>query len=309
MASYILILAAAGVSLSVPLLWWAFSGGRGTTRAVAHNLTAGRGGPVTDLRQVQLSTTARERAVVPAVAALADRARRLTPAGMVGAIERRIDLAGRPSAWPIERVLAAKLLAAAAGLMLGLLMLSISGNGSWALYTAGLVALGYFAPDLLLYSRSQERQKQIRNELPDTLDQMTICVEAGLGFDAAMSRAAKTGQGAISEELKRTLQEVQIGLPRSQALRNLMARTDAPDLRHFVLAVLQAESYGVPIAQVLRVQAAELRVKRRQRAEERAMKIPVLVLFPLVFCIFPTLFIVLLVPAGIRIAEGLGGAS
>ena len=305
MAGYIPVLAAAGVSLSLPLLWWAFAGGRSTDRTVAQNLAGGRGAAVTDLRQALLSTSAHERAVQPAVSALAERARRLTPAGMVAGLERRIDLAGRPAAWPIERVLTAKLLAGVAGLMLGLLMVSITRSASWTLYTVGLVALGYFAPDLLLYSRARERQKQIRNELPDTLDQMTICVEAGLGFDSAMSRAARTGTGAISQELLRTLQEVQIGLPRSQALRNLIARTDAPDLRHFVLAVLQAESYGVPIAQVLRVQAAELRVKRRQRAEERAMKIPVKVLFPLVFCIFPTLFIVLLVPAAIRIATSL----
>ena len=136
-----------------------------------------------------------------------------------------------------------------------------------------------------------------------TLDQITISVEAGLGFEAAMARAAKTGEGPLTEELSRALSEIQLGSARQQALRGLVDRTNVPELRHFVLAILQAENYGLPIAHVLRIQAKELRVKRRQRAEERALKIPVKIVFPLAVCILPTLFIVILGPAAIRIFE------
>ncbi len=297
------LLASTAVALSVPLLWWSIASTRTGDRAsVAANLS---GGGLLDLRQAALRRSATERAVRPTIAALAERARRLTPNGMIDALDRRIRLAGSPAAWPLERVLASKLLLGVAGLLLGVLELSVHRTGTWLLFAIGVTALGYFAPDLLLRARAEKRQDEIRGKLPDTLDQMTICVEAGLGFESAMARSAKSGTGVLSDEVTRTLQEVQIGVPRSQALRNLMNRTDVADLRHFVMAVLQAESYGVPIAQVLRVQAAELRLKRRQRAEEKAMKIPIKVLFPLVFCIFPTLFIVLLGPAALSIIQTL----
>jgi tight adherence protein C len=175
----------------------------------------------------------------------------------------------------------------------------------WLCFTT----LAYFTPDLLVHSRGQERQESIGKALPDTLDQMTIAVEAGLGFETAMARAGRTGTGPLADELVRTLQEVQLGVPRSKAMRNLADRTDQSDLRHFVLAVIQAESYGIPIADVLRTQAAEQRVKRRQRAEEQAMKIPVKIIFPLILCILPTLFIVILGPAAIQVSRSLFGSG
>jgi tight adherence protein C len=164
-----------------------------------------------------------------------------------------------------------------------------------------LGTLGYFTPDVLLYGRAAERMDAIRLALPDTLDQLTISVEAGLGFDAALQRVANSGSGPLAEELHRTVNEITVGIPRAQAFRHLLDRTDVPELRAFVVALQQAEQYGLPTARVLRVQSAELRVKRRQRAEERAMKMPVKIVFPLVVCIFPALFIVLLGPALIRI--------
>jgi len=163
--------------------------------------------------------------------------------------------------------------------------------------------VGFFLPDGFFARRGRERQEKIQTELPDTLDQLTMSVEAGLGFEAALARAASTGDGPLAAELNRTIREVQLGIPRDQALRQLADRTDVPDLDSFVLAVVQSEKYGIGIGQVLRVQAAELREKRRERAEERALKIPVLILFPLVLCIFPTIFIVLLGPAGIQIYD------
>jgi tight adherence protein C len=174
------------------------------------------------------------------------------------------------------------------------------------LMTGLLVGLfGYSLPDLLLWSRGRERQDLIQKELPDTMDQLTISVEAGLGFDAALARVSTAGQGPLAEELRRLLGEIKVGVPRREALRHLLDRTEVQELRHFVLALQQAEEYGLPVARVLRVQAAELRIKRRQRAEEQAMKVPVKIVFPLVLCIFPSLFVVLLGPAVIRVMRTL----
>ncbi|MDQ3642614.1 MAG: type II secretion system F family protein, partial [Actinomycetota bacterium] len=150
------------------------------------------------------------------------------------------------------------------------------------------------------------RQLLIGNELPDVLDQLTICVESGLGFDSALARIARSGNGPLAQEVTLLLQELRVGVPRREALGNMLARTDVPELRQFVNAMIQADSYGVPISRVLRSQAEEQREKRRFRAEERAMKLPVKVIFPLVFCILPVVFIVVLGPAYVRFTSGMG---
>jgi tight adherence protein C len=299
----LVILAAVAVAASLPLLWWSVSSARPAGTAVVRNLTAGTAGSVHDLRALLLDRGATERAVQPFMATLAGRARRMTPQGMLDALERRITLAGRPAEWPMERVLAAKLILAAGGLLFGFLLLTGDLSTTRLLGGVAATAGGYFIPDLLLYSRAQERQKAIQSALPDTLDQMTISVEAGLGFEAALALAGKTGEGPLADEIVRTLQEMQVGASRKQAFRSLADRTDVADLRHFVVAVMQAEAYGIPVADVLRTQADEMRLKRRQRAEERAMKVPVKVIFPLILCIFPTLLIVLLGPAFLRIMD------
>ena len=300
------LIAAAAIAVSIPLLWWSVAGARNRTATVDRAVLLGGRGP-TDLREATLQRSAQERAVKPMLGSLGAVGRRLTPFAWIESLERRIMLAGRPTAWPIERVLIAKLLLGAAACLVGFLAFADNRTAMWLLVWGGMTALGYFAPDLLLYSRGQERQQLIGKELPDTLDQMTIAVEAGLGFESAMARAGKTGDGPLAQELVRTLQEIQIGVPRSKALRNLGVRSESPDLRHFVLAVVQAENYGIPVADVLRTQAAEQRVKRRQRAEEHAMKIPVKIIFPLILCILPTLFIVILGPAMIQISRTLFG--
>ncbi|MFA9445204.1 type II secretion system F family protein [Egicoccus sp. AB-alg6-2] len=297
-------LAAAAVALSVPLLWWSIAGAR-SNKMVDRSVLMGTGGP-TDLRVAVLQQSGIERAR-PALGNLGQLARRLTPVGWYEALERRLMLAGRPAAWTMERVLVGKLVLGTAGFGLGFVAFADKRTVLWLLVWGGMTTLGYFAPDLLLYSRGIERRESIQKSLPDTLDQMTIAVEAGLGFESAMARAGRTGEGPLADELVRTLQEVQIGVPRSKALRNLADRTEQPDLRHFVLAVVQAENYGIPIAEVLRVQAAEQRMKRRQRAEEKAMKIPVKIIFPLILCILPTLFIVILGPAAIQMSRTLFG--
>jgi tight adherence protein C len=298
------IFGALSVVAAIPLLWWSVSGAR-TSSAAARNLTAGRA-PVTDLRRSLLERSAAERATGPAIDRLAQRARRMTPDAMLENLERRILLAGVPGAWPMERVLAAKLLLGGVAAAVCTVWF-LGGPGAARLAVgAAVVAFGWFLPDLLLFNAAEHRQIAIRQALPDTIDQMTISVEAGLAFDAAMARAGRSGTGPLNVELQRTMQDVSVGMSRSDALKALVERTQVDDLRHFVLAVQQADTYGVPIARVLRIQASEMRVKRRQNAEERAMKLPVKILFPLLTCILPTMFLVLLGPAVIRIWDTLG---
>ncbi len=293
------IVAAAAIAVAIPLAvasWWA-----GRAAAAATSV----GDAFTDLRSVDLERSALDRVLRPASAALARRMRRFTPAGWVATLERKITLAGAERSWPLERVLAVKAMVAVGGVLGALSTLRADRGLSFLLTTLALTAGVYFVPDLILGGRAKERQTAIEVALADTLDQVTIAVEAGLAFEAAIARAAHTGRGPFAVELMRALQEMQLGASRQEALRNLAERTEVPDLRTFIFAVIQAEGYGLPIAQVLRVQSAELRDKRRVRAEERALKVPVKIIFPLVSCIFPSLFIVLLGPAAIRIWRAL----
>ncbi|GGL88916.1 type II secretion system F family protein [Nakamurella endophytica] len=237
---------------------------------------------------------------------LARLARLLATSGTVARLDRLAAGAGRPPTWTVERLLVAKLLLPVAVAGVGVLFLAGSPSAGRILLVAVVVVVGHFVPDLLLQSRGQERQQRIGLELPDTLDQMTIAVEAGLGFEAAMLRAAQNGTGPLTQELVRTLQDMQLGQSRREAYQALCDRTSAPDLRRFVRAVIQADLYGIGIADVLRTQAGEMRLKRRQRAEEKAMKIPVKVIFPLMLCILPALFIVLLGPIVIQVTQVFG---
>ncbi len=293
-----ILAAAAAIAAAVPLAvasWWS---GRAAAATPA-------GGSLTDLRSVDLERSALDRVLRPASAALTRRMRRFTPAGWVAALERKITLAGAEQSWPLERVFAVKAVVILGG---GLALVSILRGDrevTWLALTVALTVAAYFVPDLILGGRAKERQTAIETSLADSLDQVTIAVEAGLAFEAAIARAAHTGRGPLAVELMRALQEMQLGASRQEALRNLADRTEVPDLRTFIFAVIQAEGYGLPIAQVLRVQSSELRDKRRIRAEEHALKVPVKIIFPLVSCIFPSLFIVLLGPAAIRIWRAL----
>ena len=202
----------------------------------------------------------------------------------------------------MPRLLAAKPTLALAVLLFGLLLLG-SGGGLLIMMTIVVSIVVYFLPDLLLYSRGIERQRAIGLELPDTLDQMLIAVEAGLGFDAAMAHVGENGKGPLSEELIRTLQDMRVGRSRREAYEELGKRTSVPDLNTFIRAVIQADIYGISIAKVLRTQSNEMRLKRSQRAEEKAMQIPVKVMIPLILCILPVLFLVLLGPAVLTVME------
>ncbi len=233
--------------------------------------------------------------------------RRLTPRPLVALLERQHVRAGRPAGRTIDGLLTTKLVLAAVGV---LLVVWAGAAEAPPFVTAVLVVVaicGYFVPDLLLLGRGQTREQRIRLELADTLDQMTIAVEAGMGFDGAMARVADHGNGVLAEELTRTLQDMRMGRTRRQALEDLAERAYVPDLRRFVRAILQADAHGISVGDVLRTQAAEVRLKRRQRAEEQAQKVPVKVLLPLMLCILPVLFIVLMTPVVIDIVGAFSG--
>ncbi|MGO8958780.1 MAG: type II secretion system F family protein [Streptosporangiaceae bacterium] len=233
-------------------------------------------------------------------------AARLSPAGVATVMQRRLDIAGNPGGWTTDRMLAVKGLGLVAIGVLGALVglrspeLLVLGAGVGA-------ALGFFLPDILLHNSGLRRQQQIPRALPDALDMLTICVEAGLGFDAALAQVARHTPGPLAGEFARVLQEMQIGKSRSQAMRAMGERTTVPELRAFVSAMVQSSELGIPVAHVLREQAKEMRVRRRQRAEAQAQKVPVKITFPLIMCLFPALLVIVIGPGIIQIAHSLFG--
>jgi len=224
----------------------------------------------------------------------------------VGRLDRLLGGAGRPASWPLDRVLDAKLLGLLLGIALGALVALRSPSPVTLLFAVALAAIGFFLPEVLLYNAALKRREAIALELPDTLDQMSIAVDAGLGFDSAMLRVARAGKGVLAQELIRTLQDIQVGQSRREAYESLAARCGVPTLSRFIRSVIQAEEYGIALADVLRTQADEMRIERRQRAERKAMQIPVKVVFPLVLFLLPALMIVIMGPAIISILTALG---
>lgn len=289
-----IFLAILTATISVPVLFWFLFFYQDAGRQVMlENLT--RGFP----EEAKEAASARQWSFGAA-------AIRLTTPGTIARLNKQLALAGRPAAWPLERVIAAKPVLAVVALLLCLLLFSGHLGGPMLLLVIIVTVVAYFVPDLLLKSRGEERQKLIALELPDTLDQMMIAVEAGLGFDSAMARAGDKGKGPLAEELVRTLQDMQIGRSRREAYEELGERTNVPDLGSFIRSVVQADIYGISISKVLRTQAGEIRLKRRQRAEEKAMKIPVKVIIPLMLFILPVLFIALLGPAVLNVINQFG---
>lgn len=270
------------------LIWVLLSSARPNRSRALVNLQRGHVGPEAARGETQQSGLSRF-------------ARRVTPPPLVALLERQHARAGRPANWPIDRLLTLKAaLVPFATAVIGLLLMAGT-DVVLVLVTVAAALLGYFLPDLLLVSRGQERDQRIETELADTLDQMTIAVEAGLGFDAAMARAASNGKGALAEEFTRTLQDIRMGVTRQQAFDDLGRRNEVADLRQFVRAIQQADAFGISIGDVLRTQAGEMRLKRRQRAEAKAQQVPVKVVFPLIVCILPALFIVVIGPAVMNI--------
>lgn len=265
--------------------------------------------PVLVFALVPARVAVADKGVVEGTSAVPDASsplRFLAPRASIERLQRGLQLAGLLPRWTVHRVLRAKLLATVATLAVGTLFV-LAAPAPWRVGAALLVTLiAYLAPDLVVGSRAKERQNRIRRELPDALDQVTIAIEAGLGLETAIARTAQHGAGPLAEELARTIQDMRVGFSRKEAWLALSARTDVPDLRRFARAIMQADQYGVSIAHVVRTQAQELRGKRRQRAEEAAMKVPVKILFPLLVCILPVLFIVVLGPGMLNLLEVLG---
>ena len=241
-----------------------------------------------------------DRVLLPGLARLAGLGRRLSPGGAATKLSRRLDLAGNPAGYDVERVLALKALGL---LVAGLLALLLVPGGLKVIGVPAAAAFGFFLPDILLSNVGLKRQEAIQRELPDALDLLTISVEAGLGFDAALSQVARNTNGPLSGEFFRVLQEMHIGKSRAAAFRGMSERTDVDELSRFTAAIVQADGLGIPIGHVLREQAAEMRLKRSQRAEEKAHKVPVKILFPMVIFLLPAIFVIIMGPGAITIMQ------
>jgi tight adherence protein C len=269
------------------------------TRSLAAIQRSHRGGVVEEDAQLPFF----DRVLAPAFNRLVGIGTRFSPSGIVGPIGRRLDVAGNPDGWTVERILGYKGLGLIGGTAFGVLTGSGFGLAGMVVLAAGFGVLGFFLPDILTYNSGLKRQDAIRKALPDAIDLLTISVEAGLGFDAALSQVARNTEGPLAGEFFRVLQEMQIGKGRSEALRALGERTTIAELRGFVGAMVQADTFGIAIANVLRAQSKEMRIKRYQRAEEAAGKVPVKILFPLIFFILPALFVVVMGPGVLSIID------
>jgi tight adherence protein C len=222
--------------------------------------------------------------------------------------DRKVQRAGLQGHWSARRVVAAQVAGLLVGGALGLLLFVARPSVATALTVGLFPAIGLFLPDLVLDGRARRRRLAIERSLPEILDQLTICVGAGLGFDASLRRVASSNDGdPLAAELGRAVQDMRMGMVRTVALTAMAERCDASELRAVVRAVVQSDRAGVPISRVLRVQADHVRERRRLRAEERAMRMPVKLIFPLVLCVLPALFVVLMGPAVLRLARtGIG---
>ncbi|HEX5532509.1 MAG TPA: type II secretion system F family protein [Actinomycetales bacterium] len=249
------------------------------------------------------------RVLTPLMARMVVLGRRLTPADNANRLRAKLDRAGNPPGWTVDRVVAMKVVGFGIGLVGSLIFTAVLGLGLMprVVVTVAVSMIGYVGVNFWLYQRAYDRAEKMQKGLPDALDLLTISVEAGLGFDAALSQVARNTDGPVSEEFARVLTEMQIGMGRSQAMRALGERTTLPELRGFANAMVQADAFGIPVGQVLRVQSGEMRLKRRQHAEEKANKVPVKIMVPLIFCILPTLFIAVLGPAAIILLKTFQG--
>ncbi|MEQ8841086.1 MAG: type II secretion system F family protein [Acidimicrobiales bacterium] len=279
-------LAAIGIALSIPVLGWTMASTRSQSTLIRRNLGPALTRPLAAARRPKLRNTLLPKAYVD------DVGRRLDRGGFQVEVESYLAI---KSIAVVVAVLAGGLWGIALGGSLAVIFPLVAGLGAWVL------------PDLQVGGKASARELQLDLQLPDVLDQLTISVEAGLGFDSALKRMTESSDGPVTDQLARVLQDMRLGLSRDGALKALAERTDSPDLRSFANSMAQAGRHGLPIASVLRAQAAEAREKRKFRAEERAHKVPVKILLPLILCVLPCLFIVLIGPAVIRYQEGFGG--
>ncbi len=251
------------------------------------------------LEEIELSLPFSERVITPLIQRAAGFAVRFTPAKTLESTRHKLDLAGNPNNWTPSQFFGLRVVAALAlgGLVLLLMLISKSQFLQLVGFTALFGVLGFMLPALWLGSKIRNRKASIIKSLPDALDLLTICVEAGLGFDQAMQKVAEKWEDELSRALARVLHEIRLGKVRREALRDMAERMDVNDVTSFIAAVIQAEQLGVSIAKVLRIQSDQMRIRRRQRAEEKAHQAPVKMLFPMVFLIFPSIWVVLMGPA------------
>lgn len=259
------------------------------------------------LEEIELSQPITERILVPIIQKIGEITEKFTPQNAIEQTEKKLELAGNPPGIDPTIFWAARFIAAV-GVGALLLFVFTLGSMDWTwgrklLLTGVFSAIGFFMPQLLLQSKINTRQDTIRKSMPDALDLLTICVQAGLGFDAAMSRVADKWEDALADEFNRALREIQLGNVRRVALRNMADRIGIAEMTSFVAAIIQSEQLGVSMAKVLRIQSDQMRVRRRQIAEEKAQQAPVKMLFPMALLIFPSLLIILLGPAGLQLKD------
>jgi tight adherence protein C len=263
------------------------------------------------LEEIELSLPFKDRVLIPILRRVADITTRFTPEKQLAQTRHQIELAGmsgtlEPTTFFAMRIAAT--IGLGVGAFLVFFVLSPDRNPNALLYTIGGAALGYFFPVLWLRSKISKRQDSILKALPDALDLLTICVEAGLGFDQAMGKVYEKWDNELSIAFGRVLREIQLGKLRREALRDMAERSEVPDVTSFIAAVIQADQLGVSMTKILRVQSDQMRVKRRQRAQEKAHQAPVKMMIPMVLLIFPSLWIVLLGPAVIfLLGSGVAG--
>ena len=304
-----LVLALVGTFGAILLAGFALDGMRTERTRAVRLLESQVAGSDVNAREQEMDESFTRRALVPVLTGAARVARRVTPLDARDRLTHKLLLAGSPAGWDAERVMAFKIIGMVAGLVLGVAIGTYTGlSPTVTILIAGLFTFaGFVAPDSIVNGRVDDRQREILRTLSDTLDLLTISVEAGLSLNASISQVVQNVPGVLSQEFARMLQEIQLGVPRSDAFRHLAERTDVDELNAFALAMVQADVFGVSIAGVLRTQAEQLRIKRRQRAEAKAQQIPVKIVFPLILCVLPSLFVVIVGPGAIRIVTSILG--
>ena len=258
-----------------------------------------------NMREQEMLKSIQERVVAPFAARLGALLGRFTPAGYREAVRDRLIAAGSPAGLDVDRFMTLKVFGACSIVFWPWFSFKFAAlGGFYGMIVTGLMwAICFFGPDVWIQRRTDQRQFEIATRLPDVLDLLVISVEAGLGFEQAIDRTVDAVPGALADEFRRMLQETRMGATRAEALRAMDERCQVPELRSFILAMLQADTFGISIGRMLRAQADDMRVRRRQRAQEAAQKAPVKMLFPLIFCIFPSLFVVILGPAVLQITK------
>ena len=309
----IVVIIVVGLGITVVAILLVAAGIRKSKNAIEDPLAArlaeySQRGESVSLEEIELAQPFSDRVIMPIMRRLGEISTRFTPQHVLETTRKQLEMAGNPGRMDASTFMILHFVAA---VILGGLIFAISLFSKTFTLPIKLLlilvftVLGYFLPDLLIRSKINGRQKQVRKAMPDALDLLTICVEAGLGFDAAMSKVHEKWDNELSMAFGRVIREIQLGKLRRDALRDMADRIGLAEMTSFIAAVVQSEMLGVSMAKVLRIQSDQMRVRRRQHAEEEAHKAPIKMIFPMGLLIFPALMIVLLTPAALRMAGSL----